>query len=84
VPISDSWITELYIAAERAKGKGQENIPVYMFPYAMIESKFDEFNKIHPDQKEFWTNLKPAFDKIQETKKPLEFSVDEKGRYILK
>lgn len=83
VSISDSWISELYITSERAKAKGQNDIPVYMFPYAMIDTKYQEFIGKYPQHTDFWANLKLAFDRIQETKKPINFSVDNKGRYIL-
>jgi len=84
IPISDSWIGELYIMAERAKKAGQSKIPVYIFPYLMVDERHEEFIEKHPHHEKFWTNLKTAFEVIHETNKPINFSVAKNGDYIVK
>jgi len=84
ISIGDSWAGEIYIIAENAKKLGQSKVPVYIFPYDMNEKKHTEFVGKHPHHKKFWDNLKTAYDHIQSTKKPIEFSVEKDGSYTVK
>lgn len=83
IPISDSWISELYLIAERAKKLKQKNIPVYIFPFVMNEAKTQEFNEKHPHNAKFWKNLRLAFDKLEKNNKPISFKVGKEGEYII-
>ena len=83
VPITDRYISELYLIAKGASNQKDGKIPVYMFPYKMDEEKHERFTTKHTMHADFWTNLKPVYEKIVETNMPVSFEVNEEGKYIL-
>jgi murein L,D-transpeptidase YafK len=83
--ITDEAIQELYWIAVTARGEGQENIPVHIFP-----TRFDDEASIrklerayHGDRAvlEFWESLRPGYDFFQKTHQLPVISVDSRGRY---
>jgi len=83
IPITDPLIMELYILAEKAKGNGQANIQVQIFPTYMSEKRLDLFCRRYPSQQAFWKELKPLYDQFESFPNDLEFRIEEDGRYEL-
>jgi len=81
VPITDTEIKELYVIADRARSYGQNDIPVYMFPFKMTDENFSEYSEKFPEHSEFWSKLKKAYDKLDNVHTFLQYIVDEKGAY---
>ncbi len=81
IPITDFWIKELFVIAKQANDTGQFKIPVHIFPFKMEEKNFQKMIFAFPENKEFWSNLKPIYQSF-ETKKSLErYSIDDLGKY---
>lgn len=85
IPITDDLIKELYVVCVEAKSKGQQQIPVHIFPTKMNDSgmKFLEQNYTS-DLNNFWKNLKPMFDYFEEKNELPVVEIDLKGKYVLK
>ena len=86
IPISDKPMEELYIIASNVKAKGQEFIPVHVFPVRYNVKKSMEYlnttiqNNVYLQT--FNKNIKAAFDYF-ETKKQLPvIMVNQKGEYV--
>jgi len=86
VPITDDYIKELYWIAVQAKSKGQNKIPVHIFPAKLEELKLNELKQNYGNKRdliEFWENLKKVYDYFEKYKKIPDKKVDEKGKYII-
>jgi murein L,D-transpeptidase YafK len=87
IPITDDMIKELYLICVDVKsGKGVE-IPVYIFPTRLTDTKMKELETLHRDERNliaFWRNIKTGYDLFEETGKPLSVKVDKAGSYIIK
>jgi murein L,D-transpeptidase YafK len=84
LPMTDDKIKEIYLYAVYAKNNGQNNIPVYIFPFRMTENNFQIYKNQYPKNQElidFWTNLKTGYDKFVLEKKILNETVDKSGNY---
>jgi murein L,D-transpeptidase YafK len=84
VPITDTYIKELYILAVEAKNGGQANIPIHIFPnkldtkgMALLNEKYEESSL-----QAFWNNLKTGYDYFEKNKKLPKIEVDKSGKYI--
>jgi murein L,D-transpeptidase YafK len=84
LPMTDEKIKEIYLYAIFARNNGQNNIPVYIFPFRMTDSKFQTYKNQYSKNQElidFWTNLKSGYDKFILEKKSLNETVDKSGNY---
>ena len=86
IPITDVPMEELFIIAGAAKDRGQEFIPVHVFPVRYNVKKsveyLNETIKNNAYLQSFNTNIKSAFD-FFETKKQLPLiMVNKKGEYV--
>jgi len=85
IPMTNDKIEEIYLYAIHAKNNGQEEIPVYLFPFKMTDKKFNQVKKDYRDQTkliDFWTNLKVGYDAFENDKKELNFSINDAGNYV--
>ena len=87
ISITDPQIKELYWLLIQAKGQGQKNIPVHIFPnrlntinYTKLQSEF----KDSPEKIAFWQNLKQGYDYFENLRKLPQVTVDKKGLYHFK
>jgi murein L,D-transpeptidase YafK len=66
-------IEEIFALSEAALAKGQERIPVHVFPFRMTQANMDA----HADSpwNGFWSNLKEAYDAFERTSIPPQVSV---------
>ncbi|MFN5181671.1 MAG: murein L,D-transpeptidase family protein [Bacteroidota bacterium] len=87
LPLTDDKIKEIYVLACMARSSGQNKIPVYIFPYEMVNSKHEEMkNKFRENQMmlRFWENIKIGYNQFITNMKEVEFSTDSKGNYNFK
>ncbi|MEW5925516.1 MAG: L,D-transpeptidase family protein [Candidatus Zixiibacteriota bacterium] len=81
VPITDSKIKELYIAAVEAKNAGQERIPVHIFPFRMSDKSLKSMHWRYKEHVEFWKTLKVGYDWFEKRRFVPQIQVDKKGSY---
>lgn len=84
LPMTDDKIKEIYLYAVFARNNGQNDIPVYIFPFRMTDANFQTYkNRYIRNQKliDFWTNMKTGCDKFISEKRALNVSIDASGDY---
>ncbi|MDQ3046742.1 MAG: hypothetical protein M3R27_04270 [Bacteroidota bacterium] len=86
VPLTDSYIKEVYLLAVEARKNGQNTIPVHIFPaklddkgFKKLEDEFDGNKKLI----DFWKSLKPAYEQFEKYKQVPSFVIDKSGKYIV-
>lgn len=86
IPLTDAKIKEVYIMAVEARGNGQQNIPVHIFPSRFTEEKFTWLKAKAGDGKmlAFWTNLREGYTFFENNRSLPSISVDGKGKYIFR
>lgn len=85
MPMTNDKIKEIYILAIQAYQSGQQQIPVYVFPFKMTEENFKAYTSTHeqdPSLIEFWKNLKKGSDQFYIRLKQLNVTVDKEGNYV--
>ncbi|RZL47569.1 MAG: hypothetical protein EOP00_11580 [Pedobacter sp.] len=83
IPLTDDKIKEVYVLAVEACNYGQANIPVYIFPFKMIDEKMKRYIAQYPQQGEFWRNLQHGYAYFEKYK-TLPTVNQVKGGYIVK
>ncbi|WP_200859610.1 L,D-transpeptidase family protein [Sphingobacterium paucimobilis] len=79
LPMTDDLIKEIYLYALWAKEAGQQNIPVYIFPFEMTDENIAKHKAdVNEATLAFWQNLKEGYDLLLKEKKELHFKVLEK------
>ena len=85
LPMTDDKIKEIYLYAVFARNNGQNDIPVYIFPFRMTEANFQLYKEQDTQNSaliDFWANLKMGYDKFISAKETLNVSVDKLGNYL--
>lgn len=87
IAISDAPIEELYALASVTKEKGQDFIPVHVFPIKYNVKKSFEYlaqaTKENQLLQNFSKNLKEAYDYFEDKKKLPVIMINKKGEYIV-
>ena len=87
IAISDAPIEELYSLASIIKEKGQDFIPVHVFPIKYNIKKSSEYfanaTKENQALQKFAITLKEAYDYFEEKKKLPVIMINKKGEYII-
>lgn len=73
-------MAEIYQLASAALYKGQQHIPVHVFPFRMTDENLDKYRTSEWHQ--FWMNIKEGYDMFERTHRPPRVSVCE-DRYII-
>jgi murein L,D-transpeptidase YafK len=84
MPMTDDKIKEIYLLALTAKEAGQNQIPVYIYPYKLNDKNLRRsYRAITKDAAllQFWDNLKKGHDLFEKNKKQLNVTVDKNGDY---
>jgi len=83
LPMNDEQIKEIYVAAVIAAGRGQQNIPVHIFPAKMEDKGFAQLRESVSSVtiKKFWTNLQEGYYYFEKNKQLPMVSVDAMGNY---
>lgn len=84
IPIRDANIEEVYWLAWLASQKGQEHIPVHIFPCRMTPGKTENLVSGNFRHRHFWENLQPVYEYFEKTKKLPDIEVEKTGRYRIK
>jgi murein L,D-transpeptidase YafK len=82
MPLTDTYIKEVYVLAVEARNSGQQNIPVHIFPINMTESGMQELAARGNEHKSFWDNLKTGYDLFEKNKQLPKVTVDKTGKYV--
>lgn len=83
LPLTDTYIKEVYILAVEAKNNGQQNIPVHIFPTKMNDKGMLFLSELNTDLLDFWKNLKPGYDYFENNKRVPKISTDKSGNYLV-
>jgi murein L,D-transpeptidase YafK len=87
VPLTDTIIEKVYVAAALARSKGQYRVPVHLFPCRMGDGKcqteLDRLGRSNPKLKAFWKTLKPGHDRFDTTGVPPRVKAQKNGTYKL-
>ena len=87
IPVTDDEIEELYIISSYAKSSGEDFIPVHVFPFRYTSKKSIEYfktvSKDNSSLQKFAIELKPAFDRFEETRQVPLILIDQKGDYVV-
>ncbi len=87
IPLTDEFIDEVYILAVNAKNAGQDFIPVHVFPVKFGNpgsmNYLGTFSLTDSSSKQFWAELRTAYDYFEKHHRLPVVLVDDKGKYIL-
>jgi len=83
LPLTDTYIKEVYILAVEAKNNGQQNIPVHIFPTKMNDKGMLFLSELNTDLLDFWKNLKLGYDYFENNKRVPKISTDKSGNYLV-
>lgn len=86
IPLTDEYISEVYIMAVHAKNAGQDFIPVHVFPVRFNNARSMDYlgsvSLTDNDAQKFWLNLKNAYDYFEKTRKMPVVLVNSQGKYV--
>ena len=84
IPITDEWIKELYVLCVEAVERGQENIPIHIYPARLTDDNFTLLKKQFNDTNlhDFWGQLKKGYDLFEGSKELPPFVISEAGEYL--
>ena len=86
LPITDEQIKELYIFCVESKDKGQENIPVTVYPARLTDTNYGNLTTKYAselDKVNLWTDLKVAYDDYIMTKRLPTITFLDNGRHAI-
>jgi murein L,D-transpeptidase YafK len=87
IPITDQQIDELYILAAYAKSRGQDYIPVHIFPVRFNVARsvgyLENLTKDDPSLKQFAGKMEEAFNYFEKFRQLPVILIDDKGEYIV-
>jgi murein L,D-transpeptidase YafK len=76
LPMTDDLMKEIYLYALWAKDAGQQQIPVYIFPFEMTEENILTYkSQVDEETYAFWQNIQKGYFLFQESKKEVYFKV---------
>ncbi len=86
ISLDDESLKEIYVMAVEARAAGQEDIPVHIFPAALVENNMAKLKSMYPDASynhELWESLRVVFNYFNKTKRlPLTQATDN-GLYAI-
>ena len=85
IPLTDTYIKEVYIIAVEARNNGQQTIPVHIFPTKLNEAGMAFLTKESVGNStllNFWKNLKTGYDYFEQNKLLPKVSSDKTGKFI--
>ncbi len=83
IPLTDQLIKEVYILAVEARNNGQNEIPVYIFPFKMTDANLKSYTSRYPQQANFWKTLQKGYQAFEQHKM-LPIIKQEAGAYAIK
>ncbi len=82
IPLTDEKIKEVYIIAVEARNGGQQEIPIYIFPFRMTAAKVKKFTTQYPLHTGFWQTLQIGYQFLKREHTILDVKQDD-GKYII-
>jgi murein L,D-transpeptidase YafK len=86
IPVTDTYIEEIYLLSAFARDAGQEFIPVHIFPIRYNNKRSQEYlgtlTKTDPDLKKFSENLERVYDHFEATHQLPVIMTNSKGDYV--
>ncbi len=85
IPLTDTFIKEVYILAVEARNNGQQTIPVHIFSTYLNEKGMKMLTeKFRTDKNliDFWKNCKPGYDYFENHKQLPKIKIDKEGNYV--
>ena len=82
MPLTDTYIKEVYVLCVEAKNNGQQTIPVHIFPTKMDEKGMTFLLETNPKQLDFWKNLQTGYNYFEQKKQLPKVTIDKKGKYL--
>ncbi|RZK56753.1 MAG: hypothetical protein EOO87_04645 [Pedobacter sp.] len=83
IPLTDDKIKEVYVLGVEAKNNGQNDIPIYIFPFKMTDGNMKKYSAQFPTQVDFWQNLQHGYAYFEKFK-TLPSVSQVKGKYLVK
>jgi murein L,D-transpeptidase YafK len=85
MPLTDDKIKEVYIMALEARNKGQQVIPIHIFPTKLNSKGIAYLKSITTDvaKIKFWTNLQQGYTYFEANKLLPEITVNKSGDYVV-
>ena len=86
IPITDTYIKELYLLAVEARNRGEQTIPISIFPAKMDAQGMAFLTKEYADNTallSFWKNLKTGYDYFELHKQNPKITIDKAGKYVV-
>jgi murein L,D-transpeptidase YafK len=87
IPVTDSYIEEIYVLSAHAKNQGQDFIPVHIFPIRFnVKRSQDYMNNLmfnNPSLKPFAARLQEAYTYFEKFKQLPVITTDDKGEYTV-
>ena len=83
MPLTDDKIKEVYIMAVEARNKGQQTIPIHIFPAKLDADGLEHLKRTTTDTSKisFWQNLQAGYSYFETKKIIPKITVDKMGSY---
>lgn len=76
LPMTDDYMKEIYLYALWAKESGQQQIPVYIFPFEMTDENMEEyFSQVDEQTISFWRNIQKGYQMFEQSKTALQIEL---------
>lgn len=82
MPLTDTYIKEVYILCVEARNNGQQTISVHVFPTKMNEKGMAFLSEANSKHLEFWKNLQTGYNYFEQKKQLPKVTVDKTGKYV--
>jgi len=86
--LTDENIKEVYVVAMEARDRGQERIPVHIFPARLTDDALKQLVRVFEKEDKkligFWANLKSGYDYFESARKLPAVTINARGRYIFR
>lgn len=82
MPLTDTYIKEVYILCVEARNNGQQTIPVHIFPTKMNEKRMAFLSETNSKHLDFWKNLQIGYNYFEQKKQLPKVLVDKTGKYL--
>jgi murein L,D-transpeptidase YafK len=80
--MTDPVIEKIYLAVENALAKGQQSVPVHVFPFPMSAERMASAGLDSPELLPFWEQILPGYEAFESHRLPPEVSVADR-KYVI-
>jgi len=85
MPLTDDKIKEVYVVAVEARNKGQQLIPIHIFPTPLTPQGIARLKSVTTDEAKikFWTNLQSGYTYFENKKLIPGITINNNGDYLV-